>query len=212
MGHLISGGYLGHGVLSKRGPYWQPDLAVRRFSSALGDATATNLVLPVQAMAGASGYIAAVVTAPPVAQIQWNSSQTPQVQVWVKDTTGAIKLFSGGGSAAGTASVNWVTAGSTGVTFYVIPVDAAGNTYAPVDAVMVPGTPGIYPSLNTPSSVTAQLSASNQGLQVYGLESTPPPAPTSSDPFAFLASLPGGETPWLIGGALVLFMALGGHK
>jgi hypothetical protein len=214
MGHLVSGGYLGVGVRSTRGPYWQPALSARRFSSALGSlGDAAALVLPTQVMAGASGYIVATVTTPPVAQLQWNSSQAPNVQIWVQDTTGAIQLYSSG-SAAGTGSINWLTAGSTGVTFFVIPVDASGNTYAPVDQVMVPGTPGIYPSPNTPSSVVQQLSANNLGLQVYGLEAPPPVATTttSSDPFAFLASLPGGETPWLIGGALVLFMALGSHK
>lgn len=189
---------------SVRGPYWQPVAFTRgsgqKFNQlgAMGD---TNLVLPTQTMSGASGYITAVVTAPPAGQITWNSTQTPAVEVWVKDSTGAIKLFSGGNAAAGSGSVNWLTAGSSGVTFYVIPVDANGVHYAPVDQVTVPGQAGIYPSPNTPNSVINQLAAANQGTQVYGVHTNTPITMAPAGFFDFLDTLPGGKVPWLVGGA-----------
>ena len=201
MGNLVAA--------STNGPYWQPAQAARGFGAGLGLGD-TPLVLPTTPMAGATGWLAVTVTNPPNANIQWNSSQTPQVEVWVRDSTGALKQFTGGGSAAGTGSITWLTAGSAGTVFYLLPIDANGVLYAPVDQVTVAGQAGIYPSPNTPSSTIAQIQAANQGIQIYGMNLpsniTLPPA--SSDPFSFLSTLPGGEGVWLGGAALLLLLVV----
>lgn len=200
MGNLVA--------TSKSGPYWQPANAMRHPGGGLAGGLGASLVLPTVAMAGATGYVVVTVTNPPTAQIQWNSSQTPAVQVWVKDSTGNIQLFSAGSTAAGSGSINWMTAGASGITFYVIPVDANGVQYAPVDKVTVAGAAGIYPSPTTPTSVVTQIQANNLGIQVIGANTTGfiPPAATSTDPFAFLSTLPGGEDVWLGGAALLVLI------
>lgn len=171
-------------------------------------------VLPTQAMAGAKGYITALITKPPRTELAWSLDGAPGNELWIRNTDGTLIPHWARADKDGSATVTWHTAGYQ-LTFYLVPEDGAGNSYAAAETLAVTAAPGIYASPSTPASVVKDLQSSNPGLQVYGWTPAAPQdqaPPAASDPLAYLDTLPGGRWPWLAGGALGALLLLRGRK
>lgn len=141
----------------------------------LGRLGAAPAALPTQPGSG-TGWILVVVTAPPNATITWQQTggTSPSMMLIDQPPVGGLQEISAGNGDTNRAW-NFIAQNET-FTFYLLPMDSAQNTYAPVESVVAQGAPGIYASPSVPASVLASAQAANPGLQVYG--QTPPPAGT----------------------------------
>lgn len=186
----------------------------RRRVASMSFLGAAPAALPTQAGSGA-GWIAVVVSTPPNARISWSqtSGTNPSLMLVLHPPIGPTLQEVALGSGETGREFNYLTSGQTFV-FYLLPTDANGNSYAPVEQVNVKGEPGIYVSPSVPADVVAGLKAANPGLQLYGTAAqqniVPAVTPWYDQP-TFGTSVP----VWgalLIGGAIVFGPRLMGQR
>lgn len=163
------------------------------------------IVLNASAMANAKGWMIAVVPQLPHFNLIWQATGSPSDDIYIQVGSGAIQGPYTMGSNGGQQSADWLLSTQT-VKFFLVPMDLAGNQYAPAEVLIMNGAPGIYASASAPDAqITAQQQA-NPGLQVFRAYSPADAAnaATTSTSFSIGDWISNNPTMALVGGGLAV--------